>query len=449
MVKSSYPTMSISEIISSLSAWNLNISEEQLQRPTPEFIEEIYRGCLEQVTGVDVNGLASPVQEAIEACANEEMRETDLFTAALSRTLLVHHLTRFARAAQVYDFSSVDLSSPKKERTLMLLSAFINFIKFIEQFCFQTINDLTERSKTLHTQRDQVMGKLHDVQAEIDELQAKRAEDEPRCEQLRQENKEIYLKMMATKEAQKAIVNEVEEIKANRKELLQRLEAMNKELETVSDGNRRLRGRIVQSPERVKRTITTMSTTVIDDKKAMTQSEAKARDLTVKINALHKIEEDVRSCVEQLRVVEKEKRQLEESNHELADLRDQFEDKTIERSELQLKHERVQLQLQNAKLKLEQAQKRAEEKKAASQRTIERLQSEYEQMAIERRDNDQEVQKIQTQADEIEANMAEHLKTSETELNTLLTEYWKLRHETDVYMETLANKLDIRVSNDR
>jgi kinetochore protein Nuf2 len=57
--------------------------------------------------------------------------------------------------------------------------------------------------------------------------------------------------------------------------------------------------------------------------------------------------------------------------------------------------------------------------------------------------------------------MAEHLKRSETELNELLAEYWKLRHETgmlmvvyhpvcslcciDVYMETLANKLNMRV----
>lgn len=59
--------------------------------------------------------------------------------------------------------------------------------------------------------------------------------------------------------------------------------------------------------------------------------------------------------------------------------------------------------------------------------------------------------------------MNEHLRKSEAELNELLAEYWKLRHETgkslqcmfnwfvalissrDVYMETLANKLNMRV----
>ena len=53
--------------------------------------------------------------------------------------------------------------------------------------------------------------------------------------------------------------------------------------------------------------------------------------------------------------------------------------------------------------------------------------------------------------------MAQHMKQSESELNELLTEYWKLRHEAgrrilpqcgtqletllDLYMEIMSNKL--------
>ena len=59
--------------------------------------------------------------------------------------------------------------------------------------------------------------------------------------------------------------------------------------------------------------------------------------------------------------------------------------------------------------------------------------------------------------------MAEHMKQSQNELNELLTEYWKLRYATgihshlwdanqvahpsaEVYMETLANKLGMQVT---
>ena len=46
--------------------------------------------------------------------------------------------------------------------------------------------------------------------------------------------------------------------------------------------------------------------------------------------------------------------------------------------------------MKNAYQKLEQAQKRAEEKKSSSQRTIERLREEYDQMVIERRESQNE-----------------------------------------------------------
>jgi len=77
----------------------------------------------------------------------------------------------------------------------------------------------------------------------------------------------------------------------------------------------------------------------------------------------------------------------------------------------------VQKQLSNAYQKLEQAQKRAEEKKAASQRTLDRLQAEYDQMAVERRDNDQEMQKIRAQADDVEANVCIFFLTPVSESN--------------------------------
>jgi len=188
-----------------------------------------------------------------------------------------------------------------------------------------------------------------------------------------------------------------------------------------------------------------MGETAIEDKRTVAMLETKSRDLQAKISALLNIEKDVRGCVEQLQTVEKEIHSLESSQKELADLKDHMDGKKIERSELNLKHERVQKQLSNAHDKLERAHRHAEEKRIASQKTIERLQKEYDEMAVERKENDKEVEELRGEAEEVEAKMADHLKKSEEELNQLLTEYWKLRHELDVYMETIGNKLGIQV----
>lgn len=62
-------------------------------------------------------------------------------------------------------------------------------------------------------------------------------------------------------------------------------------------------------------------------------------------------------------------------------------------------------QLSNAQEKLERAQRHVEDKRLASQQTIERLQREYEEMSVERRDNDKQVEELRAEADEIERNV--------------------------------------------
>ncbi|KAJ7093076.1 Nuf2 family-domain-containing protein [Mycena epipterygia] len=451
MAKGIFPSMSVSDIVNSLGAWGVPIVQEQLHRPTPEFVEGVYCACLQQVTNINHETLRDPVQRILNEA---QLYDKDLHATSLASHILLYHLTRLAIASRVEDFCSKDIQSPERDRTLFLLSAFINFVKFTEQFCEPFVKKLRDRSDEIVAERDRISRRLTEITQEIDVMKAKMAEDEPRCEQLRRENDTLRARMFATKEFQVAAVQEVENLKAEKSALVERKEVLNGEIASISDAMTRTRGRIVQSPERIKKTITTMNGTVIEDKQTVALQEAKARDLQAKINALSIIEKDVRGCIEQLQTIEKEVGSLQESQKELHDLKDLLEDKQIERKELRQRQERVQKQLSNAQEKLERAQRHAEDRKLASQKTIDRLQREYDKMAIERRDNDKQVEEIRGEANELETKMAEHLKLNETELNQLLAEYWKLRHDTGncielsdayLYMETLANKLNMKV----
>lgn len=78
--------------------------------------------------------------------------------------------TRFARAARVDDFNLEDLFNPERERTAVLLSAFINFIKFTDQYCDAFLKDLRERSDSLDIRRVNVTDELREVETKYDEL---------------------------------------------------------------------------------------------------------------------------------------------------------------------------------------------------------------------------------------------------------------------------------------
>lgn len=78
--------------------------------------------------------------------------------------------TRFAKASRVEDFSAKDLFSPERDRTIVLLSAFINFVKFTEQYCDPFLKDLRERSDALIIRRDDVADQLNEIRQSFDEL---------------------------------------------------------------------------------------------------------------------------------------------------------------------------------------------------------------------------------------------------------------------------------------
>lgn len=59
---------------------------------------------------------------------------------------------------------------------------------------------------------------------------------------------------------------------------------------TSSENINRTRTRIVQSPERIKRTISTMGHSAAEEKRTVASNEAKTRDLQTKIAALLNIE---------------------------------------------------------------------------------------------------------------------------------------------------------------
>ncbi|KAG9318295.1 Nuf2 family-domain-containing protein [Chiua virens] len=436
-----FPNMPIPEIMSSLSEWGLSVSHEQLARPSSDFVAGVFTACLDQVTSITQEVLHEPIQNALAALDDQY---TDLYHASIAHNFLLYHLTRFANAARIMDFSAKDLYLPDPERTRFILSAFINFVKFAEQ-CTPFITNLRDQSTTIIEEREQVAQELATFQHKLNILKTQRAKDEPKCEELRAENAAITAHLMAAKETSQSVAKGIEALKIDKASIILKKEGINADISMLLDNVQRTRGRIVQSPERIKRNITAMGTTAIEDKKTLAMHEAKTRDLQAKITVLTNVEKEVRSCIEQLQTIEKEAQLLESSQKELADVKDSLDYKKIERMDLQMKKERVHRQLTNAQEKLERAQRHAEEKRHASQQTIERLQREYEQMDIERRDNDKLVEELRKEADDTEAKMAEHLKKSEGELNELLDEYWKVRHATEVYMETLANKLNMSV----
>lgn len=71
------------------------------------------------------------------------------------------------------------MANPERERTTVLLSAFINFVKFAEQYCDAFLKDLRERSDALIIQRDNITDQVNELQEQIDTIKCVRIEYNP------------------------------------------------------------------------------------------------------------------------------------------------------------------------------------------------------------------------------------------------------------------------------
>lgn len=72
MAKAIFPRMEMAEIISTLSGWGFPVSQPQLMHPTPDFVENVYFACLQQVTELNQESLKEPVQSALDAAQLED-----------------------------------------------------------------------------------------------------------------------------------------------------------------------------------------------------------------------------------------------------------------------------------------------------------------------------------------------------------------------------------------
>ncbi|KAL5482632.1 NUF2 [Sanghuangporus weigelae] len=436
-----FPSMKIAEITSALEEWGLRITEDQIQRPTAENVQKIYVLFLQQITGLTPEMLQDPVGRALAVVSEYP----ELYSNSLNLNLVLHHVQRLCHAARVQDFSMRDLVFPEPERTRNILSAIINFIKFAEERA-PFLKKLRDQSSSALEERDQTKQKVEEMRRKIAEIKKQREADEPKRLALRQENEELKKQMVRIKDAKTEVSREVDARKKDKSALSRQKENIQREVELVSAAVGSSRGRIVQSPERIKKHISEMAILAQDERMHIAAAEIKQRELKVKLDALNVFEQDMKKLIDDLRTIQSEHIQVDTIRHRLVSYREELDRKVILKEQLLGRADRAKRQENIASEKLSRAQQHAEERRLRSTEELERLQREYAEMSEERKENDKMIEETKQEADALERKMKEHLRKNEAELSELVSEYWRLRHQTEVYMETLADKLGMNLT---
>jgi kinetochore protein Nuf2 len=85
--------MSIPDIINSLAGWNMPVSQEQLIRPSPDFVQTVYCACLQQITNISHESINEQIQSAL-AVLEDQSSVRSLFLRSVLHSYQLSGLVR-------------------------------------------------------------------------------------------------------------------------------------------------------------------------------------------------------------------------------------------------------------------------------------------------------------------------------------------------------------------
>lgn len=65
-----FPSLPVSEVVDAFTGWGYSVSPEQVARPTSDFVLGVYSACVEQLTGITLDTLQEPIEQALATTDN-------------------------------------------------------------------------------------------------------------------------------------------------------------------------------------------------------------------------------------------------------------------------------------------------------------------------------------------------------------------------------------------
>lgn len=192
--------------------------------------------------------------------------------------------------AMIDDFSVRDLRDPQAPRVRRILSGLINFHLFeLEQG--PIIDRLEESIERDENENIRVAQEVEAMRRKIHEKEEQLMREREEVVKLAKENEERRIKLVKLKEMEEPVLARLDKGKRERIHLQEKVENVTMSLKQHDLEISRLRGRVVQSPERVRQTLNDMANSLQSLKDELVEIDRKGREHESRILVAKKYEQ--------------------------------------------------------------------------------------------------------------------------------------------------------------
>lgn len=287
----SFPILKNKNILSCLHELGIGLQLEQLKEPKCEQMKAVYERFVNFMTGESLEQLKQPKLEAMDQLQYPELHEE-----SIPESNILKKCIDLLRAAGIDDISMRDILFPEYNKTRRNLSALINFAKFREER-MQLYEEYQARSEELIDQKQVMEYDNARMKAVLTELQEQAEERAPIVESLKAEIQEIETDIFEQNEHQTREREEIKKLKNDITVLTDKNANDKFMVVTATQENDSLRQQVVKSPEKLKKRLREMTTTVEEEKAALQDATVRHRELSGKYESLARVIEKVEKRV--------------------------------------------------------------------------------------------------------------------------------------------------------
>jgi kinetochore protein Nuf2 len=430
-----YPTLPPDEIVACLTELFINITTDDLARPTPGKMQLIYTGFADIIMGV-----TSEAIEASKAACEQEADHPDIFADTFLLMIFYRQLQVLMREVGFPQFSLQDITKPEPRRVQHCLSAIINFAKFREER-LGVYEQFTTKAADYAEQHEQLSATHHDLSERVELLRVQRVREEPLVAKAKQVNEGLTAELYDLKRVEGQTMAEYDQLKGIKAELTDHLHQVQTLRQNTERDVAKVKARIVHSPEQLKQGLRDMSIALKEERQRIADKKKLSHELVAKFDTFTQLERDLEACVRLMEECKAELQRVEAARTKLNQFEESVDGKRLEVRELSVRETQLQRQLTSSTERLQRVARQRDAKRDAQRARMARIEEELREMHDGRMQMDTEIDKKRAVTEAIRGKIDALREELNTEVNGINLELAKLDDHVSLYMTQVSQAM--------
>ncbi|KAF2703683.1 kinetochore protein nuf2 [Pleomassaria siparia CBS 279.74] len=435
----SFMTLTDSEIAGCITDIGINFTVQDLQKPNPQKIQQVFEWLAECLMNTTREVVAPAMRAASEdICGPDADRIFTSDTRDLMAFFVI--LKKLLYECGIKDFTFQDLYKPTQQRLVKIFSHMINFIRFRES---QTavIDEHFNKAERTKLRIEQLYNDKQAKEMHLADLERNRSATQRLMQEKEKRNSELKSRLMELKKGQEAVMEKLQRAKDEQNRLKALLEQRVEAKETVQREVMKLKPYTTQSPTALEDSLRDLNDKLSGDKSQIDFLDRRARALQTSTDSFTVVATDVTSCTRLLTDVQADLAKEEEELVKASRHRDALADRSNNVRDVERQERLLQKQLGNVNARTEKLRSKADEEAERARTRMEELRDTHAKLAEERGEKGREMERRRVRIEQTEKKMAELKDNIENEVHAAHDEYIKMESHIKLYITEMEQSI--------